>query len=174
MTYRGRVRGGVVVLDGPDAPPEGAEVEVLLDSRPAAGDDDSAPTLYDRMKPFIGIATGLPADFAEQHDHYIHGDAEAGMKAVFADAYFYLALANPTDAGHAGAVRLSRTLRGRIVTTDFVLLELGSSLSRVPLRPLFIDLVAHLRADESVEIVPATRALFDRGFDLFSRRPDKD
>lgn len=31
------------------------------------------PTLYERIKPAIGIISGLPSDFASQHDHYIHG-----------------------------------------------------------------------------------------------------
>lgn len=31
------------------------------------------PTLYDRMKSVVGIAKGLPDDFALNHDHYLHG-----------------------------------------------------------------------------------------------------
>ena len=39
----------------------------------------------------------------------------------FADTFFYLALLNPKDATHSEAVRLSRSVRGGIVTTAFVL-----------------------------------------------------
>ena len=69
MTYRGRIKNGIVVLLEPStALPEGSEVEV----RPVTA-DESIPTLYERYKDFIGIAEGLPADLAENHDHYIHG-----------------------------------------------------------------------------------------------------
>ena len=74
MTYRGHVQNGVVVLDGPAELPEGAEVEVsLAGGVDAASDDSSVPTLYERLKPIIGIAEGLPADFAANHDLYAHG-----------------------------------------------------------------------------------------------------
>ena len=68
MTYRGRIRNGVVILDPPVSLAEGSEVEV----RPVT-QDEAMPTLYERYKDFIGIAEGLPADMAENHDHYIHG-----------------------------------------------------------------------------------------------------
>jgi hypothetical protein len=74
MTYRGKVKNGVVVLDDPSALPEGAEVSV----RPVKGNRRSANrgrrrSLYERFKPFIGIAKGLPPDLARNHDHYLHG-----------------------------------------------------------------------------------------------------
>lgn len=68
MTYRGRVKNGVIVLDPPATLPEGVEVEVL-----PAQDDLSGPTWGDVLKDFIGKAKGLPADMARNHDHYIHG-----------------------------------------------------------------------------------------------------
>jgi len=74
MTYKGHVKNGVVVLDDPAHLPEGAEVEVALATEgDAASDDSSIPTLYERLKPVIGIAKGLPADFAANHDRYAHG-----------------------------------------------------------------------------------------------------
>jgi hypothetical protein len=67
MTYRGTVRGGVVVLDGEPTPPEGSAVEVRI------VETDSLPTWGDVFKDLIGSGTELPADIAENHDHYIHG-----------------------------------------------------------------------------------------------------
>lgn len=78
MTVRGQVKNGVIVLDTPAALPEGAEVEVNLIDH-ATGDrapnppTDDGKTLYDRLKPVIGQAHGLPPDLAENHDHYLHG-----------------------------------------------------------------------------------------------------
>ncbi len=75
MTYRGHVENGVVVLDEPAKLPEGAEVEVTLrEQRDASvGDEKRIPTLAERLAPLIGCVKGLPSDFAENHDHYLHG-----------------------------------------------------------------------------------------------------
>jgi len=74
MPYHGYVRNGAVVLDGPVALPEGAEVRVaLLDYPGTESDDGLIPSLYEQLKPVIGIAKGLPPDLAENHDHYLHG-----------------------------------------------------------------------------------------------------
>ena len=74
MTYRGEVRNGMVVLDGPARLPEGAHVEVTLLPRSAAiTEEEQVPTLYERLRSVIGIAEGLPSDLAENHDHYAHG-----------------------------------------------------------------------------------------------------
>jgi len=75
MTYRGRIRNGIVVLDDPIELPEGASVTVALEN-PALnlqGDDDTEPTLYERLKPIFGIANDLPADGSRNLDHYLYG-----------------------------------------------------------------------------------------------------
>ena len=46
-------------------------IEVVSPSKAPAA--DASETLYDRLKAADGIAKGLPSDFAENHDHYIHG-----------------------------------------------------------------------------------------------------
>ena len=74
MTYTGHVKNGVVVLDDKVTLPEGAEVTVnLRDSGDDGAAQDVTPTLYERLKPVIGAAKGLPPDLAENHDHYLHG-----------------------------------------------------------------------------------------------------
>ena len=74
MTYRGHVKNGVVVLDERVKLPEGAEVKVDLLAASADGPvDEEIPTLYERLKPFIGKAHGLPPDAAANLDHYLYG-----------------------------------------------------------------------------------------------------
>ena len=68
MTYRGRVKNGVVILDPPACLPEGAEVEVV-----PTQDEQPAPTLAERYKDIIGIAEGLPPDASRNLDHYLYG-----------------------------------------------------------------------------------------------------
>ena len=75
MTYKGKVTNGTVVLP-PDAHiPEGTEVEVTPVASPSNGGSElrESPTLYETLQNFVGIFEGLPSDFAENHDHYIHG-----------------------------------------------------------------------------------------------------
>ena len=64
MTFRGHVENGVVVLDEPGAIPEGTQVQVEATSR---------PTHAEMLKDFIGCASDLPEDMADNHDHYLHG-----------------------------------------------------------------------------------------------------
>ena len=69
MTYRGRVRNGVVVLGEGATLDEGTEVQV----EPIGEHGTSGrPTVYDRLAKLAGKAKGLPADLARQHDHYLH------------------------------------------------------------------------------------------------------
>jgi hypothetical protein len=75
MTVNGHVENGRIVLDESVPLAEGTKVRVeLLPSaaeQPAA--DEQGPTLYEQLKPIIGIVKDLPPDFARNHDHYIHG-----------------------------------------------------------------------------------------------------
>ena len=71
MTLQGTVINGAIVLDHAAQLPEGARVEVIFEDKPAAQEAGTA-TLAFLMK-YAGCMKDLPADFAAQHDHYIHG-----------------------------------------------------------------------------------------------------
>lgn len=74
MTYHGQVRNGIVIFDHGVTLPEGASVEVRVLTPTEEGQPpEEIPTLYERLQPVIGAASGLPADLAENHDHYLHG-----------------------------------------------------------------------------------------------------
>lgn len=91
----------------------------------------------------------------------------------FADTFFYLAVVNPNDPAHAAAVALSRDFRGRVVTTEFVLLELADAMSAPPDRRAFARLFESLAADPELEIVPVSHELWERGRLVYTDRPDK-
>ncbi len=95
------------------------------------------------------------------------------MMATFVDTFFYLALILENDQYHARAVTASESRRGRFVTTAWVLTEVADALCEPPQRRLFPELLALLRSDPNTEIVPPDPDLFDRGLDLYARRPDK-
>ena len=68
MTYKGRVKNGVVVLDEPSALPEGAEVRV----EPVVNVEEFKKFREAFLK-FAGIMEDMPPDMAENHDHYLYG-----------------------------------------------------------------------------------------------------
>lgn len=81
MGYKGHIKNGVVEFEEPIPLSEGAPVEVTP-SELGNGEkpvefgsevEGEIPTLYERFKDFIGCIDDLPPDFAENHDHYIHG-----------------------------------------------------------------------------------------------------
>lgn len=51
------------------------------------------------------------------------------MNLLFADTYYFLAILNKDDTAHSRAVALSETLRNPIVTSVWVLTEIGDALS---------------------------------------------
>jgi len=74
MVYRGQMKGGVVVLEGRGAPPDGARVSVrVLKPRPPRTAKSPERTLYDRLKNVIGKAKGMPPDASRNLDHYLYG-----------------------------------------------------------------------------------------------------
>jgi predicted nucleic acid-binding protein len=96
------------------------------------------------------------------------------MMARFADTSYYVALVNPHDEHHEAAQVLTEQLEGSIITTDWVLTELGNFLCRGKNRSLFLSLLTDLRDDPSVLIISYEQLLYKLGLDLFAHRPDKD
>jgi uncharacterized protein len=84
------------------------------------------------------------------------------MSALFADTYFFVAYLNPKDDCHDLAVHHMTMRPERIVTTVWVLAELGNFLAGYRSRRLFVPLV------------PASNGLFERGLALYGRCRDKD
>ena len=71
MTLRGRIAGGLVVLEDPKALPDGTEVKVEPVKRPRHRTQE--PDLSDKLLKWAGTCKGLPHDLARNHDHYLHG-----------------------------------------------------------------------------------------------------
>jgi uncharacterized protein len=81
---------------------------------------------------------------------------------------------NPDDAVHERAAAIAARLPGRLVTTLWVLTEVGDAPASPRNRPLFPELLKSLRDSPAVEIIPADEGLFEAGVALFARRPDKE
>ena len=86
---------------------------------------------------------------------------------------YFLAVLNPRDAAHSAAMRLATAEAGPIITTAWVLTEVADAMAAPSNRPLFLKLIPGFRALGSVEVIRPDADLFDRGLDLYARRPDK-
>jgi predicted nucleic acid-binding protein len=95
------------------------------------------------------------------------------MTAVFADTFFYLALLNEDDPAHERALAASKANRA-IVTTEFILLELGNACARADDHADFLALVEGMRATSRISIIPVSSRLLQRGLEFMRSRPDKD
>jgi len=95
------------------------------------------------------------------------------MSAVFADAFYFVARLNARDQYHKAVIDFSRNFRARLLTTDWVLMEVADALARSDCRPRVRDFVFHLRESSACEIVPAARDLLDRGLELYHQHTDK-
>lgn len=93
--------------------------------------------------------------------------------SAFADTSFCLALSSPQDRWHRIACELSEDFSGRVVTSEYVLFELGALMSGPKTRQIFIGLVRDLVSDPLTEIVGASSQLFTEAVALYETRLDK-
>lgn len=99
-----------------------------------------------------------------------------GASPLFLDTSYVIARTNTQDQTHARAMRWDtrlRIARRRLVTTEFVLLEIGDGLAGVRLRRQAARIIELFRTDPDVEIVPASSDLFAAAFALYRSRPDQ-
>ena len=97
------------------------------------------------------------------------------MKVVFADTGYWEAVLNPNDKLHVKAQQVSASLgKVRLLTTEMVLDELLSALSKIPVRPIAVIGVQKIRSNPNVEVIPQTSLQFSTGFDLYRSMADKE
>ena len=96
------------------------------------------------------------------------------MKTVFADSFYFFALANPNDPAHARAVAFVKTFTGKIVTTGWVLTELADGWAKPTQRTFLVPLLAKLRANPNARIESCTDQLLQEGINLYHARADKE
>lgn len=95
------------------------------------------------------------------------------MKAVFADAFYFVALLNRSDQYHAKVTAVARLWHENLITTEWVLTEFADALAESRGRRLASPLIRDLFQDPKVQIIPVTSDLFQRGLRLYEERQDK-
>jgi uncharacterized protein len=96
------------------------------------------------------------------------------MTLVFADTFYFLAILNARDAAHRTAVEFSTSHEAKLLTTAWVLTELGDALADSRHRLAFRRLMSGLLVDPDTTIVPPSQPLFEQGVDRYNSRSDKD
>jgi uncharacterized protein len=93
---------------------------------------------------------------------------------VFADTSFYVSLLNRRDARHSSAVDWAARARPKIVTTEFVLLEVANFFREPQFRREFVSFLQSLRLDPATALVPCDSSWFQKGLNRFTSRNDKE
>jgi hypothetical protein len=96
------------------------------------------------------------------------------MREVFADTFYFLALANSNDQAHAEADAAFGESSGTLVTTTWVLNEVGNAMSRLPHRGQYLALLDLLLEDPQAVTLAAEQSQFDAGLSLYRSRADKE
>ena len=71
MTFNGHIEHGRVVFDGPLNLPNGTEVTMIVSGKTTEARSD-VPSLYERLKPIIGIEE-LPPTMRRELDDLLYG-----------------------------------------------------------------------------------------------------
>lgn len=95
------------------------------------------------------------------------------MKPCFADTSYFVALLSPNDLNHRRAHGLSGELRRPVVTSEYVVVEVGNFFSAPAVREKFKGFMGVVDMDQRTQIIPATSSLLRRAVDLFVGRRDK-
>lgn len=84
---------------------------------------------------------------------------------------------NRDDDPHSQAVRVREQLwqeKCRLVTTDFVFLEVADALSERKFRASTVAYINRLRRSASLELLPVSEAIFEQGWQLYGQRLDQN
>jgi len=98
------------------------------------------------------------------------------MTAVFADTFYWIALAGFSDSFHEHALALTKTYSSHpFITTDEVLTEYLNYFSEQsePTRRHAAATIRRLMGAPGIRIIPQSRDSFITGFALYEKRSDK-
>ena len=77
---------------------------------------------------------------------------------VFADTFALIAWLNPRDAAHSVVTAYLEQFTGRLLTTEWILMELADALSAPEARGAVAEFLQAVRADPLFEVVGYTPA----------------
>jgi len=96
------------------------------------------------------------------------------MSEVFADTSYFVALLGRDVTERNRAVEVMAGRSDTLLTTAWVLVELGNFMSQAHHRRAFVDMVRRLNTNPKSLVLPPDVRLYDAGIRLYEERPDKD
>jgi predicted nucleic acid-binding protein len=96
------------------------------------------------------------------------------MNVLFLDTSYLIALLRRSDALHERAVAWRRRITGRLLTTEYVVVEFLDAMAAAPVRRAAVETVTALRSSSAVEVVPATSAILTDAISVFAQHADKE
>ena len=96
---------------------------------------------------------------------------------VFVDTSAWLALINKSDTFHVKAKNIRDILlRDNIqfIVTDYVIVEVANSLSKIPWRSSAIQLINSIQLSENIRVVEINKEIYNEAWGLYSNRTDKE
>ena len=99
------------------------------------------------------------------------------MKALFADAFYWVALLNPQDQWHQTARDAAEEYASsRLVTTEAVLMEVLNFFAafRTEMREAAAKTAQDILDDDRIAVVPSLHRTFMDGLELYEARTDKN
>lgn len=99
--------------------------------------------------------------------------ADAQAMTVFVDTFALVAWLNPRDKAHGIVTRYLDGFSGRLLTTEWVPVELADALSAPQARLTTVSLLQAVRSDTLFDVVGYAPTVYQAGFELFATRPDK-
>jgi predicted nucleic acid-binding protein len=97
--------------------------------------------------------------------------------SVFLDTSYSIAIAIARDEFHERSFELANKIEKentQIFTTQAVILEIGNALSKLKYRQSAVGIIQHLESDINTTIISLTDELYDKAFELFRSRADKE
>jgi len=95
------------------------------------------------------------------------------MIPCFADTSYFIALLSPADANHARAQEIAEELRRPVVTSEYVVVEVGNFFRAPAAKARFRRFMHVVESDRGTQIVPASSTLLRQAIELFVSRKDK-
>jgi len=96
---------------------------------------------------------------------------------IFVDTSFLIALLRSNDSDHSRALALYQQLqvtKARLVTSEYVLLELGNGLLSLRVRPLAVNFFTQIYRDRTFEVIPTSAEIFTQALKRFTQYADKE
>ena len=96
------------------------------------------------------------------------------MNALFADTFYWVALADYKDDAHQRALMMAKERAATIITTDEVLTEYLTyfSAGSRTVRSEIAASVQDILTNPVIRVIPQSRASFLSGLELYLQRPD--